>query len=428
MGLTLGISITTIILMILSIIFIPDIKIKRFSIGSHWIVTLLGAILLIVFNRVSLDEIKNIFISSASINPIKILILFFSMSFLSIVLDDLGFFKYLAIKATNISKSNQRSLFTILFISISLLTVFTSNDIIILTFTPFIIYLAKRLNVNPIPYLVMEFIAANTLSMSLLIGNPTNIYLGLSSNIDFIKYMIVMLPLSLIVSIVTFFILLLVFNKELKKPIVKSKEEIHLDNKYLVIIEASILVLCIILMALSNIFNFEMYLISLIFAVISFVVLLVYHQFNKNVKALHPIFRLPFELIPFLISMFIIVIALNNVGVPKMISELIFTDSISDSYTFGLTSLVSSNLINNIPMSILFSYIVIPNNYITIYSTIIASNLGAIITPLGSLAGIMWLKILKKNEVEFSFLRFMKYGFIGIIEAIISFTLLLIFI
>lgn len=58
---------------------------------------------------------------------------------------------------------------------VAILTIFTSNDIVILTFTPFICYFSKNAKINPIPYLVAEF-AATTYSMMLIIGNPTNIY------------------------------------------------------------------------------------------------------------------------------------------------------------------------------------------------------------------------------------------------------------
>ena len=71
---------------------------------------------------------------------------------------------------------------------VAILTIFTSNDIVILTFTPFICYFSKNAKINPIPYLVAEFAAANTYSMMLIIGNPTNIYLATSASIDFISY------------------------------------------------------------------------------------------------------------------------------------------------------------------------------------------------------------------------------------------------
>ena len=71
---------------------------------------------------------------------------------------------------------------------VSVLTVFTSNDIIVLTFTPFICHFAKSARIDPLPYLVSEFVAANTWSMALIIGNPTNIYLMSGTGISFLSY------------------------------------------------------------------------------------------------------------------------------------------------------------------------------------------------------------------------------------------------
>ena len=45
-----------------------------------------------------------------------------------------------------------------------------------------------------------------------------------------------------------------------------------------------------------------------------------------------------------------------------------------------------------------------------IYASIIGSNIGAFLTPIGALAGIMWMGILKDHEVKFNFLDFVKYG------------------
>ena len=60
------------------------------------------------------------------------------------------------------------------------------------------------------------------------------------------------------------------------------------------------------------------------------------------------------------------------------------------------------------------------NNVRLIYSTIIGSNIGAIITPVGALAGIMWMKLLKDNNVKYSFLDFAKNGVIMIIILLIT--------
>ena len=133
-----------ILLMILSFIFFPKVKLGKISFDTYYLITLLGAIILVLFNKVPFDEIGGIFFSDSGMNPVKIITLFLSMALLSIFLDKLGFFKYLAVKAAMKFKSNQKALFLSLFILISALTVFTSNDIIILTFTPFICYFCKN--------------------------------------------------------------------------------------------------------------------------------------------------------------------------------------------------------------------------------------------------------------------------------------------
>lgn len=143
------ISIITCILMILSIIFYPSIKIKNIKISLYWIICLIGAIILICFNQVDFNDIKNEFINNSSINPLKILILFFSMTFISIFLDEVGFFKLIAIKILSKVNNKQITLFICLYFLVAILTVFTSNDIIVLTFTPFICYFCKNAGINP---------------------------------------------------------------------------------------------------------------------------------------------------------------------------------------------------------------------------------------------------------------------------------------
>lgn len=81
------ISVITIIFLILSVLFKPTIKIKNLELQTFWIVTLIGALLLILFKMIPLKELFNSLTQSSSVNPLKILILFISISFLSIVLD-----------------------------------------------------------------------------------------------------------------------------------------------------------------------------------------------------------------------------------------------------------------------------------------------------------------------------------------------------
>ena len=178
----------TIFTMIISILFFPRIRLGRnFYVDSYWVITTIGLIVLLVFGLGDINLVLSSLVKDSAINPIKILVLFVCMTILSIFLDELGFFRYLANVTLKKAGTNQFKLFLYLYIIVSVLTVFTSNDIIILSFTPFICYFAKNAKINPIPYLATEFVAANTWSMALVIGNPTNIYLASAFNIDFIS-------------------------------------------------------------------------------------------------------------------------------------------------------------------------------------------------------------------------------------------------
>ena len=212
---TIVISILTCLMLIGSILFFPKVTIKKVTLNTYWIVCILGAILVLSFNCVSFNDVIDGLFKDSIINPIKILLLFFSMTFISIFLDEVGLFRYLANFLIKHFKSNQRLLFLTLYLMVAILTIFTSNDIVILTFTPFICYFSKSAKINPIPYLVAEFAAANTYSMMLIIGNPTNIYLATSSYIDFISYFNVMAIPTLCSGVVQLILMLLIFNKSL---------------------------------------------------------------------------------------------------------------------------------------------------------------------------------------------------------------------
>ncbi|MGM9972100.1 MAG: SLC13 family permease [Anaeroplasmataceae bacterium] len=414
---SLVIMIITCTILILSIIFFPKIK----KINTFYIISILGALAMLIFGQITPKEIYNALFLNKLISPIKILILFISMSFISITLDTLGFFNYIATLTLKKSSKSQIKLFTMLYIAISLLTIFTSNDVVILTFTPFICYFCKKAKINPIPYLISEFVAANTLSMMLEIGNPTNILISVSNNITFLEYLKVMLLPTAITCIVVYFLLLLIFIKPLKENINLIDIELPQLNKIPVGIALAHLILATILLTISNYINLEMYLITLVLSISLFICLFIYKLISKNnIKALSlSLKRLPYGLIPFLISMFILVEALNINGYTIKLANML--NSFNNVYSYGITSYLACNVMNNIPMSVLFSNALQYNSSTkAIYATIIGSNIGAYLTPLGALAGIMWLSILNAFEIKFSFLKFIKYGILISIVALLT--------
>ena len=411
---TFIISIITFLLITLSILFLPSIKIGKIKIGTYWIIALIGASILLAFSFAPIGEVFSQLTNNSSVNPLKIIVLFFSMTMLSIFLDEVGLFRYLACLATKRAKNNQFILFTILYCLTAVLTIFTSNDIVILTFTPFICFFCKNSKINPVPYLVAEFAAANTWSLMFVIGNPTNIYLATSAGISFFDYFKIMAIPTIAAGLIEFSILFLIFYKKLKMPLEISEEEYQIENKPALYIGLGHLLICLIFLVISSYINVEMWIISAICALsllsISIVMCLITKKnWNYVTESLK---KLPYQLIPFFLSMFVIVVALNYQGISEKIADLL--GNTSTIWKYGLSSFIASNLINNIPMSILYSNLcsnVGEAGYkAAIFSSIIGSNIGAFLTPTGALAGIMFTNLINEHETKFSFVDFVKYG------------------
>ncbi len=427
MILSLVTFIVTILTMILFIIFKPTMKIGKISFQTFYMITLLGAVVVLCTGQIDISTLWAD-LTQGKMNPIKILVLFISLSMISISLDELNFFNYLSTKALSRSKGSQYRIFFTIYLLVSVLTIFTSNDIVILTFTPFIILFSKKAKINPVPYLICEFVNANTYSMLLSIGNPTNIYLAGTQDISFVHYLSKMWLPTLLAGVSTLLVILLLFHKDLSVKIedVEIKEE-ELKNRKLVIINLVILLLTTILLVISNYIQLEMWLICLGSLLVLTLVLMVYSIMKKDAGYLLRTYRrLPYNLIPFILSMFLLVLSLRQNGIISYIQE--FLDMFSGNkfslgFSYTISSVLFDNVINNIPMSVLYASLLEGKGELAIFSTIIGSNIGAYLTPIGALAGIMWMSILKKHDLNFNFLTFMKYGIILVPISLVSATL-----
>lgn len=462
----------------------PKLSIKGVKMPiPYWMAPLIGAILLAITGSLSLSEIWGGLTAEGSINPLKILVLFISMTTLSIFLDEAGMFRYLAGIALSHAGTSQKKLFFYLYVMVAVLTVFTSNDIIILTFTPFICYFSKNAKINPVPYLFGEFVAANTWSMMLVIGNPTNIYLAASSGITFGGYTAVMMLPTILAGLAAYFILLLIFRRDLNAPMSMESEKSIIEYPLLTIIGVIHLGLCTILLVLSSYTGMEMWLITLCFAISLFIciyfcgsryfryiiravhrdkttqqenttnnltdketlqettadihkkertaqettadihkekVIRRYTALNRKHTSVHllqhTLRRAPWELIPFVLSMFLLVLALDKFGFMALAAKLLSPENQTARtiYKYGVSSFLAANIMNNIPMAVAFSAITshleAAIKMQAVFACIIGSNIGAFFTPLGALAGIMWSGILKRLGVSFSFKNYISLG------------------
>lgn len=418
MTLTLIISALSCAGLVTLVLVKPSVKIKGHTISIFWLPALAGAAALLICGELTPKQTLDGLTSAGEMNPIKILTLFVSLTFLSVFLDEIGFFSFVASRMLHYAKGSLKKLFFVLYALVSVLTVFTSNDVVVLTFTPFICCFCKSEKIDPVPFLVGEFVAANTWSMLLVIGNPTNVYLAATGQIGFGAYAAKMWLPTVFAGLTALLTLWLLFRKQLSASVSPVLEEAQIADRGLLAIGLIHLFGCVVCLAVSSYVNLPMWLLSACFAgsllVCTVVYALVRRRFGSVCKTLlRSIKRAPWELIPFVLSMFAIVLSLQTHGVTARLASALGGGKTKSVFCYGIASLLASNVINNIPMSVLFGGVLSAESVLNtagLYATVIGSNLGAYLTPVGALAGIMWSGLLKEHDVEFPFRRFVFYG------------------
>ena len=403
---------TSLIAMMASFAWFPSIQLKqKISIAPYWVIVSIGAFFVWMQSGWSFAFLQQAWLAQGHINPIRILILFFCFSFLSVALDETGFIRYVAIIVLRIAKGKGYSLFLLWYLLVSLLTIFTANDIVILTLTPFIVYLTRALKIHVLPYVVSLFVAANSWSMLFIVGNPTNLYLALSFGLDFQGYVSVMVLPTVISSLLGLVIMMVMFRHDLKKIIPATQPEqlpaVDFLTAKLTII---FLLVTLIYMIVATWFPYPIDLVIVVSTCLFIGLSVLVGKYKVMILTVR---RLPLSMIPFFLSMAIFVYALDASEVTARIQ--FFLMNVSIPYREGFFSLWVASFMNNIPMSVWFSDILTlsqPNALASIYHVIVSSNLAALFTPFGALAGLMFFDILKRFQVSLSFRAFMKYGWI----------------
>lgn len=393
-----------------------EVKIETYFIGA-----LMGPLLLVLFGLLNYSEIAEAMNGSGGLNPIGILVLFISMVFMSIFLDVTGFFAYCAKLALKYSHASAKRLFFILYAVVSFLTIFTSNDIIVLTFTPIIYHFTRESDLNPVPYLISEFFAANTWSMMLYIGNPTNIVIASAFAIDFNTFTSHMILPTIAGGVTNVMALYLLFRRELDKPMTRrdrGNPRDEITDLPGALLGVTMLFACIVLLSIGPYIGLEMWRISLFFALALLAVLLardfyasMLRKRTETVKKVSQ--RVPWSVVPFVLSLFVTVEALHAYGITEGIADAInVTGVLPASLFYGFTSALAANVLNNIPMTVAFVPLIEGHGLTAALATVIGSNLGTEITPLGSLAGMMWLSMLHERDIDMSFADFVRYGLV----------------
>ena len=129
--------------------------------------------------------------------------------------------------------------------------------------------------------------------------------------------------------------------------------------------------------------------------------------------------RMPWTIVPFVLSMFVSVEALRRLGLMAEAGQWMAAAAAGSPAAcvllYGCGSALAANVLNNIPMTLAFTSMLAelgggPLERAGALATAMGSNLGANLTPLGALAGLLWLSMLREKGVGMTFRRFLFHG------------------
>jgi len=364
----------------------------------------------------------------SGLKPISVIVFIMSLAYICVYLDTTGFYEYVSLRFVKASGGSGKRLFIYFFLLTSLLTMFTSNDVVILTMTYMVLSICNYAGVDPIPFLIAQFFAANIASIGLYVGNPTNIVIADTFGISFIEFARWMLLPSISATLTCLLMLLLIFMRripsKLKIPEINPRNALRDKNGS--ILGLAVLAFMLLLLSLpTEYFNASPHTITLTCASIVFI-----YDVVLDRERIPMIFkRITWKISTFLIGLFIIVEGLSISGWADLLASTILSPLKSPLVSVIGISFISSlvaSLMNNHPMTIFFTKIlqkcVNPadrKGLGLIFALVIGSNLGANYALTEALAGLMWSKILSDKDVKISFLEFSKYGLITMIPVTI---------
>ena len=384
---------------------------KGLQIGTTAVI---GAIIALVLGVVSLNDVLIVsdIVWDATLAFIGIIIL-------SMVLDEIGFFEWCAIKMAKLSNGNGHLMFVYALILGSFVSALFANDGAALILTPILLAKMRILKLNLktiVAFLLAGGFISDSASLPFVFSNLTNIVTANYFNIGFAQYffdMVIPFIVSVTVSII---FLWLILRKDIPKDIdISLLKEPKSVIKNMNLFYFSWIFLGVLL---AGYFVGDAYNLPIsIFALGGATVFLIIATLSKAVKPKEIIKTAPWQVVWFSIGLYIVVYGLKNAGLTDYLTIVLKDlslrgDTIAVLGT-GFIAAFLSAIMNNMPTIMIMDIAMHDiGNQAMIYANIVGCNLGPKMTPFGSLATLLWLHVLAKKGVKISFAQYSKFGLI----------------
>ena len=388
------------------------------GLGIGWSASF-GAVLALVFGVVHLADIAVVWgiVWNATATFVAVIII-------SLLLDEAGFFEWAALHVARWGGGNGRRLFAFIVLLGAAVAALFANDGAALILTPIVMAMLVALGFSPAATLAFVMAAgfiADTASLPLIVSNLVNIVSADFFGIGFNQYAAVMVPVNIAAVLASLLVLLLYFGREvparydlaqLKAPAQAIRDRDTFRAGWVVLV-----------LLLVGFFGLEPLGVPVsAVAAVAAVVLLAVAARGHVISTRKVLHGAPWQIVVFSLGMYLVVYGLRNAGLTDRIAMLL--DWFAQGGIWGaalgtgvLTALLSS-VMNNMP-TVLIGALSIDASRATglvkeamVYANVIGCDLGPKITPIGSLATLLWLHVLQKKGTIIRWGYYFKVGIV----------------
>ena len=388
------------------------------GLGVGWSASM-GAVLALAFGVVQLSDIPLVWsiIWNATGTFVALIII-------SLLLDEAGFFAWAALHVARWGRGRGKRLFAFMVLLGALVSALFANDGAALILTPIVVAMLLALRFSPAATLAFVMGAgfiADTASLPLVVSNLVNIVSADFFKIGFNQYAAVMVPVNLVSVAATLGMLLWFFRRDIPAaydPAQLADPASAINDKATFV--AGWWVLGILL---AGCFALEPLgiPISAISALCAALLLGIAARGHK-ISTRKVLREAPWQIVIFSLGMYLVVYGLRNAGLTDYLAG--WLDGFARYGVWGATlgtgllAALLSSVMNNLPTVLIGALSIDASNAsgvirdAMIYANVIGSDLGPKITPIGSLATLLWLHVLARKGIRISWGYYFKVGIV----------------
>ncbi|HGM6907566.1 TPA: arsenic transporter [Serratia marcescens] len=349
---------------------------------------------------------------------------FIAVIIISLLLDESGFFAWTALHVARWGNGKGRWLFTYMLLLGAVVAALFANDGAALILTPIVIAMLSALGFRPAAVLAFVMAAgfiADAASLPLVVSNLVNIVSADFFRLGFTEYAAVMVPVNLAAVAATLVMLHLFFRKDIPRCYALTRLPIPQEAiRDRATFRAGWAVLALLLIGFFALEPLGVP-VSLV-AACGALVLLAVAKRGRAIDTGKVLRGAPWQIVIFSLGMYLVVYGLRNAGLTELLSGVL--DALARqglwaaTFGAGFLSAFLSSVMNNMP-TVLVGALSIDGSsaegvirQAMIYANVIGSDLGPKITPIGSLATLLWLHVLARKNIVITWGYYFRVGLV----------------